>query len=79
MPSRILTLAAVALALSACASGRFVKPGATAQDWNQDSYECERDARGVAYSFGGGFVAVAEARRFAIKCMAARGWSYVQE
>jgi uncharacterized protein YbjT (DUF2867 family) len=70
-----------ALALSACAgqqTGKFYKDGATAQEYATDAYACERDTLAVAspYTFGRGFTAGGNARGFAIRCMAARGYRY---
>ncbi len=46
---RSLLLAAIALSLAACAPPlRWTKPGATQQEFDLDSYNCERDAQ-IAY------------------------------
>ncbi len=63
------------LALAACADERkFYRAGATLGDFKADTYACERDARGVAASFGGGIMAGLEARNFGRRCMEAKGW-----
>ena len=69
----------VALLLAACVQGtpeRFYKKGATADDYSRDTYECERDTRVVAASFGVGPAAQSYAWEFMFKCMVARGYSY---
>lgn len=65
-------LLASALALGACGEQMiFYKPDMTARSYAKDSYECERDARQVRYG------RYEDPTGFAIRCMAARGWSYV--
>jgi hypothetical protein len=60
--------------VAACAEAVWVKPGATTQDFNADSYACERDARQSAY-FGGGLIGALNMQSFAEHCMVAHGWS----
>jgi hypothetical protein len=73
-----LIVSVAALTLAACAepAGYFVKPGASTDDLRRDAYACEKDARSVSYSFGTGMAAPLYARDFAMRCMAASGWSY---
>jgi hypothetical protein len=51
------------------------KPGATQADFNRDSYECERDTRMAAASFGTGVVASIQAQDFMGRCMVAHGYA----
>ena len=78
--SRTVSAFAFALLLGACSQPsnpeRFFKAGATTDDYTRDSYECERETRSVAASFGTGPAAQANARDFMFKCMSARGYSY---
>lgn len=77
-PLFVLTIGAAA-ALAACAPMRqetFYKAGISTEEFNRDTYECERDTRAAAASFGRGPMAAEEARGFAIRCMQARGYSY---
>lgn len=74
---QIATMAAVALALAACADERkFYKDGTSQADYNKDAYECERDARMSVVSFGTGIMASIEAKNFAVRCMQAKGYVY---
>lgn len=77
---KAVTAATVAgLLLAACNQGpgeRFYKKGATADDYSRDTYECERETRQVAASFGVGPAARSYAFDFMFKCMVARGYSY---
>lgn len=50
------------------------KAGATQQDYNVDSYGCERDARQSGY-FGGGLAGALNMRDFFNRCMVAHGWT----
>ena len=62
--------------LSACQSDSAVwyKGGASESDYQRDTYECERDTRMAAASFGTGPVGAANAEAFAARCMNARGY-----
>lgn len=69
----------VALGLSACATPMvWDKGGATQQDYNKDSYECEKDARQSGY-FGGGIVGAINMQEFFKQCMVAHGWTLRQQ
>lgn len=47
---RIAVTAFMAIAIGGCAAPAvWVKAGATAQDYNVDAYECERDSRQSGY------------------------------
>jgi hypothetical protein len=50
------------------------KEGATQQDYNQDHYACEKDARQSGY-FGTGIVGAVNMRNFFQECMVAHGWT----
>ena len=68
-----LTLGVGALLLAGCARFVWVKSGASQQDFQRDTYECERDMRQSGY-FGTGFAAAINAQNFQERCMVARGW-----
>jgi hypothetical protein len=73
------TIAAVPLLLlAACSSASdayyWNKPGASSADLQHDSYECERDMRAGAASFGVGVGAAAQAEAFGQRCMSAKGY-----
>jgi hypothetical protein len=71
---------AIALCLTALAGcdtqgGQWYKQGATQDDFNRDSYECERDTRMASGTFGRGILIPAvNASEFAGRCMQAHGW-----
>ena len=71
---KILFLSLVGLALAGCAPTVWVKPGASQQDYNVDSYGCEKDARQSGY-FGTGLVGALNMRKFYNECMVAHGWA----
>lgn len=60
--------------LTGCAQIVWNKPGATQQDFQRDSYQCERDARQSGY-FGGGLAGAINFREFQQRCMMAAGWT----
>jgi hypothetical protein len=60
--------------LVGCADPVWVKPGTGPQDFQADSYSCERDAR-QSGGFGTGFARAVEVRDFFNRCMNAKGWS----
>lgn len=63
---------AVALTLTACGEPMILyKPDMTSRSYAKDTYECERDARQVRYG------RYEDPMAFAVRCMNARGWSYV--
>jgi hypothetical protein len=64
--------------LVGCAPTLWVKSGATEQDFNRDSYACERDARQSGY-FGSGLVGEMNMRAFYERCMVAQGWRKQQQ
>lgn len=71
-------LALMALGLSACAPTVWVKDGATQQDYNKKSYECEKDSRQSGY-FGGGIAGSTNMQSFFNKCMVAHGWTQQEQ
>lgn len=72
---RLVITAAVVAALTGCASPMvWNKYGATQQDYQTDSYACEKDARQSGY-FGGGFQGAINMRDFFKHCMVAHGWT----
>ena len=74
---RALSILMMVALLAGCADTRkFYKPNTTLADFKTDTYSCERDARSVYASFGGGLVGALEAREFSVRCMEAKGWSY---
>jgi hypothetical protein len=71
---RIIVAGLVALCLAGCAPTVWRKDGATAQDFNVDSYACEKDVRQSGY-FGSGLSASLDMEAFYNKCMVAHGWT----
>ena len=78
MKRTVIVLAVLAsLSLAGCADERRLYRDNTSQaDYQKDAYECERDTRMSASSFGGGIVGSMNANDFAIRCMQARGYIY---
>lgn len=72
--NRMALLVLAASLLGGCADDVYYKEGATQADFQRDSYECERDARMSAASFGGGIAGAMEARNFYRRCMGVRGY-----
>jgi len=73
---KVSPLAAIAtvLLLTGCAQPTtWVRPGATSQDFDRDSYQCEKDMRQSNY-FGGGIGGAIAAQDFQKRCMRAAGW-----
>jgi hypothetical protein len=60
--------------LAGCTRYVYRHPEYTAQRWNTDRYECERDARQSGY-FGTGVSASIAMQEFFDRCMLARGWT----
>lgn len=75
---RALTAIAVIALVAGCAGDtrRFYKDGVDLAQYERDAYECERDTRMSAVSFGGGVTAPTFARNFAIRCMQAKGYEW---
>ncbi len=71
-----LASAAIVFGLCGCAPQPmiWVKPGASQQDYNKDSYDCERDLRQSGY-YGDGLAGAINMRGFFERCMIAHGWS----
>lgn len=79
MKSVVTTVALAVLALTGCAEpDMWVKAGTTQVDYQKDSYECERDARMSAASFGGGLAGAMNAQGFYRRCMVAHGYTLQQ-
>ena len=57
--------------LGGCAQTYWTKPGFNAADWQRDNYECERDARMSAASFGGNVFSAVD---FFNRCLRAKGY-----
>jgi len=76
---RFGTLCLFLIGTSACQNEPNVwyKAGASQSDYQKDAYECERDTRMSAASFGTGFVGAANAETFATRCMNAKGYFLV--
>jgi len=68
----------IVLALTACARTVWTRANFTQQDFNRESYECERDARQSGY-FGGGVIGALNMRDFFDRCMVAKGWWKVKQ
>jgi hypothetical protein len=60
---------ALLLVLGACSHVVWDKPGATEEEFRRDAYQCERDARMSAGSFGGGLAGAINAQNFMERCM----------
>ena len=79
---RILSALLLAGSLIGCAAPQdelmWAKPGGSDMDRQQALYECERDTRMSAPSFGGGFAGANAAQDFAQRCMGAKGYSLVR-
>lgn len=71
--SRALVVGIVALLVSGCAMV-WTKPGATDNDYYQDTYACERDVRQTGYH-GGGLAGAISMQDFFARCMRAKGWT----
>lgn len=73
---RMFALIGAAVALASCAEQPWVweQSGGSAVPLQQAQYECERDTRMSAASFGYGIMAQVYARDFAIRCMGSKGW-----
>ena len=78
---RFFVTSASAILLTACAVQEqrqltFIKNGASYADYQRDSYDCERDTRMAAGSFGTGPIARANAQDFLLRCMTVKGWDF---
>lgn len=78
MMVRLLSLGLLLGFLTACAPAVWEKRGATQQDFNVDSYACEKDTRQSGY-YGGGIAGAVNMQGFYSKCMVAHGWSARQQ
>lgn len=77
---RIIAFALCSLTLSACASYIWNKVGASQQDFQRDSYECEKDMRQSGY-YGRGLIGALTGttpQAFEERCMAAKGWTKIE-
>lgn len=76
---RAFVLCALFVGIAGCVEQPMAwhKQGVTEAEMQRDTYECERDTRMAAASFGTGPAASANAQAFAIRCMNARGYSLV--
>ena len=70
---KICLIVCVSLALAGCSRSKWVKPGASPQDFVRDEYACEKDARQSGY-FGEGLVGTLNMQEFQNKCMRANGY-----
>lgn len=73
MKIRIIFLSV--LFLGGCAMGTWYRPGATVQDYNKDSYECEKDTRQSGYFGHGVITRSVNMNEFYSKCMVSKGWT----
>lgn len=65
--------------LASCAPRyAFTKPDFNQADFQRDGYECERDMRAGAASFGGGWYGDVLAQRFLVQCMQVRGYTLTE-
>lgn len=78
---RVVTIAAAgAVLLLGCEtpqapSGNWLKSGAGYQERNRDTYECEKDVRAAANTFGRS-TAPYEANDYFSRCMISKGWAW---
>jgi hypothetical protein len=70
---RIALLILAAVSISSCARTVWDKAGASQQDYNVDSYACEKDARQSGY-FGSGIIGGVNMQNFFNRCMVSKGW-----
>jgi hypothetical protein len=78
MRAVLATVWLAALCLTSCASPMvWDKAGAIQEEYNQDSYACEKDARQSGY-FGTGLVGALNMRDFFKRCMIAHGYTLRQ-
>jgi len=75
--ARLLAVCAMTLITVECNRVMWTKPGFNAVDWQRDNYECERDARAGAMSFGGGLIGSLNAQEFFNRCLVAHGYYQV--
>lgn len=73
---RMFAVVVASIALASCAEQPWVwaQSGNAAMPLQQAQYECERDTRMSAASFGYGVMAQVYARDFAVRCMGSKGW-----
>jgi hypothetical protein len=70
----IIAVAIVAWTGSGCVhTPIYYKDGATQQEFVQDKYNCEKDARQSGY-YGAGIAGAMNMRHFFNECMNAQGW-----
>lgn len=73
----IAGLSVLTLGLVDCgARAHWTKTGMTAQEWQRDTYECERDLRQSGY-FGNVFEAPGRMQQFYGRCLQAKGYRLV--
>lgn len=84
---RFVTVMACALALAGCGAGgqmRWVKPGATAADFDQDKMACEYEAAkatasggnfGMQTSIGAGIAEGMKRQELGIMCLRSKGYT----
>ena len=61
------------LFFAGCANNVWVKQGSNAQDYQADTYACERDSR-QSGGFGGGLAGAIAVQEYFNRCMTAKGW-----
>jgi hypothetical protein len=74
MKSNLICAVALVVLLAGCAPMIWDKSGATQNDYNKDSYDCEKDARQSGY-YGGGIAGGLEMKEFFKRCMVSKGYS----
>lgn len=68
-------IVAAALLLQGCGQPwEWASTGNASVDFSKASYECERDMRMSAASFGDGIMRQYYADQFVIRCMSYKGW-----
>jgi len=75
---RAITITLVALSLAGCTTATWVKPGASHQDYVNDSYACEKDKQQSSF-FGSGIFDALSTQSAEDRCMIAHGWTDAAE
>jgi hypothetical protein len=78
MRTRHIILLALAVGLGGCETPMiWDKAGATQENYNVDSYQCEKDARQAGY-YGTGLAGAQAMRGFFQRCMVSKGYTLRQ-
>jgi hypothetical protein len=76
---RLIGAALLSTVLGACgAPTMWAKPGVSFEEWRADQYNCERDMRMSAASFGNVYTREYYAQQFYNRCLEAKGYYRTQ-